>query len=186
MEKGPSRPTLFRVQLPSRRVSTETNDFIEFYCTAAALPEVRSNTVAVAGHEYMGVVREQPTAIMFGKPFIIEVIADPEYKAYFEIREWFEGLAQNANQGQGAFRTQRMNYYSTFVEDLVFTKLEQSGEGQGSFDYNGDYTEAFTARFINAYPVQLDQISFNSEEQDSFVRFRVAFTYESYYLERGL
>ena len=175
LDRGPSRPTLFKVRLPDRKVSRGLNDYLEFFCTTTAIPEVRSNTVAVAGHENMGIVREQPTAIMFGKPFIIEVIADPDYRSYMELRGWFNETAQNANQTGGIGRAQRMRYYNTFTENMELIKLEQGGTLE-------TYREVLKVNFINAFPIQIDAINLNTEEQNTFVKYRVAFTYESYSL----
>ena len=46
LNKGVSRPTLFAVQLPNRRISGDTNDYLKFFCQAASIPEVRANTIA--------------------------------------------------------------------------------------------------------------------------------------------
>ena len=182
MDKGPSRPTLFKVRLPSTRVSRTTQDYLEFFCTATAIPEVRSNTVAVAGHENMGVVREQPTAIMFGKPLIMTVISDPDYNAYLELRNWLDQCAVNANQAQVS---QRMRYYTSFTSDMQIIKLEGTSD-DGIIDFSSfseeGYREVMTANFVNAFPIQLDQINLSTEEQNTMVRFNVAFTYETYTL----
>ena len=178
LNRGPSRPTLFKVRLPDRKVSRGLNDYLEFFCSATAIPEVRSNTVAVAGHENMGIVREQPTAIMFGKPFVIEVIADPDYRSYMEMRAWFNETAVNANQSGGIGRAQRMRYYNTFTENMELIKLEQGGFGQ-------TYREVMKVDFINAYPIQIDAINLDTSQTDSFVKYRVAFTYESYSVTSG-
>ena len=45
----------------------------------------------------MGIVREQPTAVMFGKPFTIEVIESSDFRVYKELRGWFNQTAQNSN-----------------------------------------------------------------------------------------
>ena len=82
-------------------------------------------TPSVAGHEHMGIVREQATNVMFGKPFTMTVIIDNDFTVYNELRSWFDTIAQNTNQDQRGFRTQRMNYSSTYVEDMQLIKYEQ-------------------------------------------------------------
>jgi hypothetical protein len=185
MDRGPSRPTLFKVRLPGGIVSRKTQDYIEFFCTATSIPGVRANTVAVAGHENMGVVREQPTAVIFEKPFTMQVIADTDYAAYKDLRGWFDMIAQNANQGLTG-RVQRMMYYNTYTYDMELIKLEHWGDSDtNTFSLNGDdnYREVMTVRFLNAYPVTIDAINLSTEELNTAVKFNVAFTYESYTIQ---
>lgn len=192
MGKGPSRPTLFSVRLPNGFVSTETNDYIDFFCTSAVIPEVRHNTVAVAGQEYMGIVREQPTAIMFGKPFTIAVVGDSEFKVYKELREWFDRTAVNANQGAGDIQTtlntgrsQRMRYYNTFVRDMDLIKLEFPGtqnENQNTSEREDQLLEVMKVNFINAFPISLSTINLDTSLENQATSFSVAFSYESYSL----
>ena len=175
LTKGVSRPTLFSVRLPNRKVSGDTNDYLDFFCQATAIPEVRANTIAVAGNEYMGIVREQATTVMFGKPFSITVIADPDYKVYNDLRGWFDQIAQNSSQTSG--RTQRMRYYNTYTEDMQLIKLEQdSGPG---------YRQVMNVNFINAYPINIGQVSLETGTTDTYTTFNVDFTYESYTLSNG-
>lgn len=181
MNRGVSRPTLFSVQLPNR-ISRQTNDYVNFYCRATAIPEVRSNTVAVAGHEHMGIVREQPTAVMFGKPFTIEVIESSDFRVYKELRGWFNQTAQNSNAG-GGNRSQRMSYYNDFVEDMELIKLELSGNQLLSLGFpesNADYKEALRVKFINAFPINIGEVKLSSDAQNQFTTFSVQFAYESY------
>ena len=188
MNKGPSRPTLFEVRLPNRRISRGTNEYLSFFCKATAIPEVRTNTVAVAGHEHMGIVREQATNVMFGKPFTMTVIIDNDFTVYDELRSWFDDIAQNSNQDQRGFRTQRMNYSKTYVEDMQLIKYEQPERelSIGSilgFDTN-EYKKVLTVNFINAFPIQISQVTLNTETTNTVTEFNIDFTYESYTLER--
>lgn len=187
MNKGPSRPTLFEVRLPNR-ISRGTNEYISFFCKATAIPEVRTNTIAVAGHEHMGIVREQATNVMFGKPFNMTVIVDKDFTVYKELREWFNAIAQNSNQDQRGFRTQRMNYSSTYVEDMQLIKYEQPDEGTSILDlFNlgvSEYKKVMTVNFIAAFPIQIGQIDLNTETTNTVTEFNIDFTYESYTIER--
>ena len=70
MDRGPSRPTLFSIRIPG--INQSTNDYLDFFCTTTVIPEIRHNSVKVAGHENMGIVRDQPTAIIYAKPFTIK------------------------------------------------------------------------------------------------------------------
>ena len=197
LNRGPSRPTLFKVRLPGDKISAFSNDFLDFFCTAASVPEVRANTIAVAGHDYMGIVREQATAVMFGKPFTIEVISDANQIVYKELRNWFDLIAQNANQGLRTNRVQRMNYYDTYVSDIELVKMEQglvttngsslaniavtnaSSILEGVFG-SGSYRETMRVNFINAYPISLGPIVLDTTTSNTYTKFQCQFTYESY------
>jgi len=177
LDKGVSRPTLFTLRLPSERVSSKTNDHLDIFCTVATIPEVRLDTVVVPGHENMGIVREQPTSVMFGKPFSITVIERTDYSTYSDIRKWLDLTAVNANQNSRLGRSQRMNYYNTFVSDMDLLKLEYSKDGNS--DKTG-YEQVMRVNFINAYPINIGQISLNTETQNTYTTYNVDFTYESY------
>ena len=176
LSKGVSRPTLFSVRLPNRKVSGGTNDYLSFFCRATAIPEVRVNTVAVAGHEFMGVVREQPTAVMFGKPFNMEIIVDKEFNVYEELRGWFDQTALNSAQSLTGARSQRMRYYDTYTEQMELVKLEPSEEG---------YIEVMSVNFIKAFPIEIGEISLDTEATDTYTSFRVSFSYETYNVNVG-
>ncbi|QBP05999.1 hypothetical protein [Synechococcus phage S-B68] len=185
MEKGPSRPTLFSVRLPAFKVGAFTNEYLDLFCTTTSIPEVRVNTVAVAGHEYMGIVREQPTAVMFGKPFNMTLIENREFLAYKNLRGWFDQTAQNANQGSpllgnntfSSGRSQRMKYYKTFAADFQLVKLEYGGPGVGGFT---TYREVMKVNFINGFPIGIGDIELSTELNDQPTKYSASFTYESY------
>ena len=67
---GPSRPTLYQVILPVGGV----NDYLKFFCKATFMPEVRSERISAVGHDAIGIERQQPTRIMYGKPFEITIL----------------------------------------------------------------------------------------------------------------
>lgn len=176
ISQGPSRPTLFAVRLPRDKVGGDVGEYLEFFCKTTAIPEVRTNTIAVGGHENMGIVREQATNVMFGKPFTMEVIETSDLLVYKGIRTWFDSIAVNANQVGGA-RSQRMNYYSTYRKDFELIKLEYGGPSLGGFT---DYREVMKVKFISGYPITVNQISLDSSTIDTATTFTVDFTYESY------
>lgn len=181
MDRGPSRPTLFSIRIPG--INQSTNDYLDFFCTTTAIPEIRHNSVKVAGHENMGIVRDQPTAIIYAKPFTINVIADPEFRVYKDLRDWFDTTAINANQSNAlGGRTQRMTYYSTYTRQMELVKLEFPGEGSSDLSSNREdkLKEAMKVNFLNAYPIGMGRIDLNSATTDSFTQFQVQFTYESY------
>jgi hypothetical protein len=136
----------------------------------------------------MGITRQQPISMVFGKPFTMTIIENSDFLVYKEIRRWMDLTTQNANTGGGIFatlggRSQRMNYYNTYVSDFKLTKLEQAGNQAGvtgSQNVNDNYAKPLEITFINAYPVSIGDISLSSEDTDTATVFDVAFNYESY------
>jgi len=186
MEQGPARATLFEVRLPSR-VNSKTSEYLKFFCNYTFIPEVRLNTVSVSGHEYTGIVRDQPVAMVFGKPFVMTVIENNEFSVYKDLREWFEQTTVNANQTVigGGGRSQKMNYYNSYVEDMQLIKLEQKTEqehkrSRNSGDDERDFKEVLEVNFINAYPVGIGRVSLASDATDATLQFEIEFNYESY------
>ena len=193
IEKSVSRPTLFSLKLPqslgitlggvgiglNNGVSDKANQYIEYFCKDAFIPDVRLETAIALGQEYMGIAREQPTSMIYGKPLTITIIENTDYLAYNAMRRWIDLTTVNANQERG-FRSQRMNYYHSYVGDIELTKLEQPDSIQSD---DVEYKKPLRVKFINAYPIQIGQITLNTEQQDTATTFVTSFTYESYTIE---
>lgn len=177
LSKGVSRPTLYQVVLP---VAGETNAQLEFLCKQASVPEVRANTIAVNGHESMGVVREQTTQIVYGNPFTITVISDRDFKVYKEVRSWFETMNLNPF-GTGS---QKINYYDSYKRQITLHKLEQQNAPRkqinDQFVTSSGLGKVFTVQFNNAFPVSMGEISLSSDAYDTFTEFTINFAYETY------
>tara|TARA_R110002012_G_C11407566_1_gene586584 strand:- start:47 stop:682 length:636 start_codon:yes stop_codon:yes gene_type:complete len=182
LNKSVSRPTLYSVRL-SNRVSRQTNDYINFFCSETSIPEVRHTSILANGQEYMGIVREQPTNVVFGKPFGMTIIENSEFQTYKDLRSWFNTTAQGSNQSNGFNRTQRMNYQSTYTSDIEIIKLEQPdnlGGVLGSQDPNANYKEVLKVTLLNAFPTNIGSVSLSSSSYDSATTFQASFSYESY------
>ena len=179
MNVGVSRPTLFALTLPGL-VNRRTNEYLNLFCRTTAIPEIRTATAFVNGHERMGISREQPTAIRFGKPFSIEVIENSEFSVYEDLRAWFDRTCFDINNPRAS---QRMNFYEDYVQDMQLHKLEQPNNLLGALgapDLLANYKRVMTVDFTNAYPIRIGEISLNTETKDSYTSYQVDFTYESY------
>ena len=187
LDKGVSRPTLYQVEIafPRGIAAQETNRQLEFLCSKTAVPPASINTLAVNGHEDMGVVREQPTVVTFNSPFQITVISDRNYTVYKDIKAWYDTIAINANPYQRAIplvgvggASQRINYYDSYKRQITLKKLELQG-GRGSREANS-YAEPFRIEFNNAFPVRIGELTLDSAAQDTAMEFTVDFAYETY------
>ena len=171
MNRGPSRPTLYEVQLP---VFGRSREYLKFFCQTTAIPSVSVQTTTANGQEYQGIVREQPLAVVYGKPFTMTIIENKDFGVYKDLRGWFDSCAVNANPTQIS-RTQRMNYYETFVRDMTLTKLENGGSVFGP-----GYDRPLSVTFFSAFPVSIGQISLGSDQYDTSTTYEISFSYESY------
>jgi len=202
LNRGVSRPTLYSLTLPNRfgvgigplvgggGITAETNDYIKLFCKSVSVPEVSVATTNANGQEHMGITREQPVNVIYGKPLQITIIENSEFSVYRDLRSWLDRTARGANQGTngvGAVRSQRMQYYNSFVGDIQLAKLEfpddDSRLGESQNQYIGEYKEVFTTHFINAYPINIGEIRMGSDLFDQATEFVVDFTYESYHLD---
>jgi len=188
LSKSISRPTLYQVivDFPQGTSSRKSNDQLEFLCNQASVPPVAVNTLAVPGHEAMGVTREQPTMVVFNSPFTISVISDRDYTVYKDLKRWLDVVAVNANPNALANfsgSSQRINYYDEFARSIELKKLELQG-GQGSRQ-PGSYSEPFSVIFNKAYPVRIGEVTLDSGKDNSYVEYTVDFAYETYTFKTG-
>ena len=193
MSRGISKPTLYNVRLPvaaDRGVTGFTNEYIGLYCVSVDMPETRVNTITANGHDFMGVVRDQPTQMLYGKPLTLTLIADKNYDAYKSLRFWLDRTTPFGANQQGVNRTQRMAFYRTFVAPITLTKLELPNNqrtipNQDDSNYSNLYRKVLEFEFINAFPMSLGSISLGSDRTDSYATFDVSFMFESYILNRS-
>jgi hypothetical protein len=186
MSKSVSRPTLYKITLPESLgvgvlnfksgVKSEISEYLSFFANRIVLPETRLDTVIALGQENMGIAREQPANMIFGKPMAVTVIENSDFSTYTALRDWMMQTTVGGRQRQGA-QTQRMNYYHSFVGNIEIVKLEQP-----DFPTNEEnkYKEPLKWTFYNAYPISIGEITLASDAYDTATTFDVNFTYESY------
>ena len=187
MSKSVSRPTLYRVTLPQTLgvgianlgtgVDSKVSEYLSFFANRITLPETRLDTVIALGQENMGIAREQPANMIFGKPMTMSIIENSDFTTFKALREWMMQTTVGGRQRQGS-QTQRMNFYHTFVGNIEIVKLEQPDSPD-----DGEYKEPLRWTFHNAYPISVGQIELASDAYDTATTFDVAFTYESYNVE---
>ena len=189
MNRGAARPNLFSVSIPRaiNNQNFDANDYLRFFCKATAVPSISHQLVGANGHERVGVVRQQPTGIVYGKPFEMTVIERADFHVYNQMKAWFDRTSPGANVPT-IIANHRLNYYDNFVCDIKLMKLEYSPDAS---DYDavigkvkqgkvteGGYVKPLTVKFKNAYPTDIGQISLSSEIQNGYVEFTVKFNYE--------
>lgn len=191
LERGVSKPSLYQLEMPNTEVSGPIRDHLQFFCMTTAIPEVRMQTVVVGGHEFMGIERDQPVQVVYGKPFTITVIERTDFRVYKDLRDWLNKTGYRLNQGttEGGPtigpRSTRMEYYNEYVRDFSLLKLEYSN-GIDVDRFTGEeeqlvgYRNVMKVTFLNAYPVAISQINMSSDAFNAFTTYQVSFSYESY------
>ena len=170
-----SRPTLYKVLMPQQFVGGNTNDYLEYFCVNANIPEVRVESAVARGHEYIGRQRAQPALVIWSNPMQITVIENRDFTVHKDFKKWFDRLGTGVNQEAQDIK---MNYYDTIKGDIKLIKLENPDEaGRGG---GGNLKEVLTVNFVNAYPKAIGAVALSSENRNAFTTFSVEFQYESY------
>ena len=180
LKNGPSRPTLYKIQMPSRFIGRDTNDYLEYFCNGAQIPSVRYNSISVAGHSMMGVTHNQPIAPVWTNPMTVSIIENSDFETYKDFKSWFDETGTGIDQ-QGE-RNVRLKYYTNIVGDIELTKLEMPDNAQlsGLGSGGGQLKESLKVKFINCYIMSLGPIELSSERKNSFLTFQIQFHYESF------
>ena len=181
MNKSVSRPTLFSLDIPP--LNTKTNDYLKLFCINANVPEITYETNVVLGQSAMGVYREQPSSVKFGRPLSITVIENSDFTIYKNLRVLYDKIADGSNPSTFGTQNQRMKYYDSYVFDLTLTKLEYPDDKNNPS--NGDiidspYREVEKFVFRNTYLTRIQSINLNTQAQNTYTKFNVDFNYETY------
>ena len=174
-----SRPTLYKIVMPSRFIGRQTNDYLEYFCNTAQIPSVRYESLTVAGHSAMGVTRLQPSLPIWTNPLEVSVIENSDFTTYQDFKEWFDETGQNIDQTGG--RNIRLKYFDNIVGDIELIKLENPNNLQGTS--GGQYKEVMKVKFLNSYIKSIGPLQFDSNQSNSFTTFRIEFNYETYTTE---
>ena len=179
MRKSVSRPTLFSLDIPPL---SSINDYLKLFCVDASVPEVNYETAVVLGQSAMGVYREQPSSVKFGRPLTITVIENSDFTIYKNFRVLYDGIADGSNPSSFGSQNQRMKYYDNYVFDLTLTKLEypDSRGGLSGNIVDAPYREVEKFVFMNAYVTRIDAIRLNTETQNTYTSFSVDFNFETF------
>ena len=180
LKNSVSRPTLYKLIMPSRFIGRDTNDYLEYFCNAAQIPSIRYNGLDVPGHSLMGVTRIQPAVPVWTNPMQISVIENSDLETYRDFKEWFDQTGQGIDQ-EGS-RNIRLRYYDRIVGDIELEKQEfpNSVNGGGG---GGQLKTPLKVKFLNSYIKSLGPIQLRSDARDAFLTFNVEFNYETYTTE---
>ena len=164
-----SRPTLYKIIMPGQFVGRDTNDYLEYFCSAVTIPSVRYNGVNVTGHSLMGITRIQPTAPVWTNPLDITVIENSDYDTYADFKQWFDRTGTGIDQE--GLRNIKLRYYDDIIGDIELEKQEFAGESLKT---------PLRVKFLNAYPKAIGPIALKSDAFNQYTTFNVQFNYEAY------
>ena len=151
LSSGPSRPTLYELQIPNL-LDNRTTDYIKMFCKEVSIPGMGQDVATAAGTVNMGVTRKVPYGVTWGQnaPLIATIIENSDWTAYSSLRRMFDvatspvgasvssGLAQGApSNPQQQSQSVRMNYYDNIVFNMTLTKLEFPDNGFAQAFGNG-------------------------------------------------
>lgn len=194
-----SRPTFYSLELHSPKISDIlgnderklVNDYFRMFINNISFPGVDLEQVTSLGQENMGVVRTQPTGMMYGQSnkLIFNVIENSDFFAYDIIRRIFNSAVSQGSNAKGSGRTQRMNYYDRYVFNATLTKLElpnsatsvptNGRESNTLIDYAYKVVETFT--FENCFISSIGPLMLDSSAENTFTTYSVNMRYESYH-----
>ena len=124
-----SRPTLYKITMPSKFMGRDTNDYLEYFCNAAEIPSVRYTGMNVTGHSLMGITRIQPQTPVWTNPLTISVIENSDFETYADFKQWFDQTGTGIDQE--GLRNIKLRYYDDIVGDIELEKLEQQTKTGG-------------------------------------------------------
>jgi len=181
LKNGPSRPTLYKLTMPSKFVGRGTNDYLEYFCNTAQIPSVRYNHIVVGGHTHMGVTRLQPSLPVWTNPLTVSIIENSDFETYTAFKDWFDQTGTGIDQ-QGN-RSVKLKYFKEITGDIELEKLEFPDSVNAGFG-GGQLKKVLKVKFLDCYIKSIGPIALSTEQRDSYLTFNVEFNYQSYTTEQ--
>ena len=194
-----SRRTLYSLKIhnrgrdgitnPEKDLTKEEERYIKLFCNRITVPGVSVKSISTMGQEHMGIFRASPTEVRHGtNQLIVEFIENAQFGVTDMMRKLFDQVASNSNP-LGANRTIKMNYYNSYVRDIVVDKLEFPTDGKmlnNASNYNEldfGYKRVGRYKFEKCFVNSIGEYALGSGDYDQFLSFPVVFSYESYHYD---
>ena len=196
-----SRPTLYSLDLKGKSIEGVTagiteleSEYIKLFCNNIEFPGLNFEQVTTLGQEDMGIMRAVPGGMKFGagNRLRFTVVENSDFGAYDSLRKMFNSAVHRNDIRNGANpldkkRSQRMNYYEDYRFNAVLRKLEfPDGQrnipdliGRASVDHG--YKVVATYTFEHCYLSQIDPVTYNSNEPNTYTSFTSTMRFENYY-----
>ena len=203
LKGGPSRPTLFEVDIPLQEVLgkpyRETEDYLRLFSESLNLPDVSHDFIAIPGYSSMGITQKVPIMPVYGQDssLQIKVIESQDWKAYNAFRQLYDMTGVNIGHTPSSSRNIRMKYKDEFQFTMSVTKLEYSREifeNKGKKGRNierelsqhgtkAGYYQVCKFTFLNCYVTAISNIALSSQAIDQVLTYNVGIQYDSFSLE---
>jgi hypothetical protein len=212
LRTGPSRPTLYEVEIDFTSVLGTTNyrratDHLRLFCRTVQVPGISMDVVDPTGYTYGGITQSVPVGISWGQngPLKLQQIESSDWTVYRALRALLERHIANSNGYSGAnpiqgSQTIRMNYYDEQTFAIGIYKLEFADDGYDevslrteaitdrSLDiqnqrYRAGYKKVCKFTFNNAYLTYITDLGLASESTDQPLNYGCGFNYETYSVE---
>jgi hypothetical protein len=194
-----SRRTLYSISIQNRGRDGRTNpdkdltrkekEYLKLYANRITVPGISIKAMTALGQESMGIMRATPNEVRHGNnQLILQLIENTNFSAHDMMRKLFDQMAENANP-RGQNRTIKMNYYNSYVRDIVVDKLEHPDGPtplRGAVDTNDiDFGYKRVARytFEKCYVNSIGEFVLDSGAFDDYISFPVVFSYESFHYD---
>lgn len=194
-----SRRTLYSLKIhnhgkdgridPSRDLTPEEKRYLKLFCNRITVPGISVRAMTSIGQEDMGIFRATPTEVRHGSnQLMVEMIENANFNAHDMMRRLFNQVSQNSNPSRND-RTIKMNYYNSYIRDIVVDKLEfpdgpaplQGGTNTNQLDFGYKRVARYT--FERCYVSNLGEYVLDSGSFNDYLSFPVTFSYESYHVD---
>lgn len=192
-----SRSTLYSIAIQnvgggtynsmSRDLTRTESDYIKLFANRITVPGISIKAMTALGQENMGIMRATPNEIRHGNnQLMVQMIENSSFGAQDIMRKLFDQMAINSNP-IGYNRSIKMNYYNSYVRNIVVDKLEfpdGTKPLKGAIDTNDiDFGYKRVARytFEKCYVNNIGEFVLDSSAFDGYVTFPVVFAYESFH-----
>ena len=193
-----SRRTLYSLKIhnrgkdgrtdPSLNLTDEEKRYLKLFCNRITVPGISVRTMTSIGQEDMGIFRATPTEVRHGtNQLMVEMIENSNFSAHDMMRKLFNQVAQNSNP-RGNDRTIKMNYYDSYVRNIVVDKLEfpdgptplKDAINTDQLDFGYKRVARYT--FERCYVSNVGEFVLDSSAFNDYLSFPVTFSYESFHV----
>lgn len=169
-------------------LTREEERYLKLFCARITVPGISVKSMTSIGQEDMGIFRATPTEVRHGtNQLMVEMIEDSNFGAHDMMRKLFNQVSINSNP-RGNDRTIKMNYYNSYIRDIVVDKLEFpdgptpliGSTNQGELDFGYKRVAQYT--FERCFVSNLGEFVLDSSAFDDYLTFPVTFSYESFHV----
>ena len=147
------------------------NEYSQYFISNMTMPGSSIATGELVGDVGMGVSRKYAHSRIFNE-FSMTFILESGMDVYEIFNGWINRIAPR--ETKGGSRSIRMEYYDSYVDSKITLK---------KFERDGSLS--LTTEVINAFPLNISDLSLNSAAQNNLLELTINFAYETYNVFTG-